>query len=143
MRGITAIGCTSSATGPLVTAQPSEVRVFVGVGRRAAAKKPQVFFGADRVPRAGWNQNGIACNDLAGFARNFDFAASFEDIVKLFAELVVMPLGFAAGRYPSFREALLFDGRIRAIKDRTNGRSVFCRKRRLRFEILNGHGADD
>jgi hypothetical protein len=53
--------------------------------------------------------------------------------------LVIVPLYPLACGNARFGKALVLDGRIRAIEDRTDSRSVLGDKKRLGREILDGH----
>jgi hypothetical protein len=111
----------------------------VRIRRRAAAEKAQRFRSLDRVPRARRDQDRIAWPDHATFAVEFYLARAFEDEIKLFRDLVIMPLCPAARRDARFCKALVLYGRIRAIEDRTDSRAVLRDKRRLGREVLDGH----
>ena len=72
-------------------------------------------------------------------ALHFYLARAFEDEIKLLRDLVIMPLCPGSRGYARFRKALVLDGRIRAIENRTDSRTVFRDKGRLDREILDGH----
>ena len=73
------------------------------------------------------------------FAIEFYLARAFEDEIKLLRDLVIVPLCPASRGDARFRKALVLDGRIRAIENRTDSRAVFRDKWRLGREILDGH----
>jgi hypothetical protein len=75
------------------------------------------------------------------FAVEFYLARAFEDEIKFLRELVIVPLCPASCGDPRFRKALVLDGRIRAIENRTDSRAVFRDKRGLGREILDGHSS--
>jgi hypothetical protein len=91
------------------------------------------------VPRAGRDEDRIARADHSMFAIEFYLACAFEDEIKLLRDLVIVPLCPASCGDARFRKALLLDGRIRAIENRTDSRTVFRDKGRLDREILDGH----
>jgi hypothetical protein len=91
------------------------------------------------VPRARRDENRIARADHAMFAVEFYLARAFEDEMKLLRDLVIEPFCSAPCGDARFREALVLDGRIRAIENRTDSRAVFRNKRGLGREILDGH----
>ena len=66
------------------------------IRRRAATEEAEGLRGGDLMPRVGWNQDGIAGGDVASFTVDLHGALPFEDEVELFAELVVMTLGWLA-----------------------------------------------
>ena len=91
------------------------------------------------MPRAGRDEDRIARADHSTFAIEFYLARAFEDEIKLLRDLVIVPLCPASCGDARFRKALVLDGRIRAIENRTDSRAVFRDKRRLGREILDGH----
>ena len=91
------------------------------------------------MPRAGRDEDRIARADHSVFAIEFYLARAFEDEIKLLRDLVIVPLCPASYGDARFRKALVLDGRICAIENRTDSRAVFRDKRRLGQEILNGH----
>ena len=72
------------------------------------------------MPRAGRDEDRIARADRAMFVVEFYLACAFEDEIKLLRDLVIVPLCPAACGDARFRKALVLDGRIRAIEDRTD-----------------------
>lgn len=98
-----------------------EIRVLVRIRRRAAAEKTQWFCSNDCVPRARRNQDGIARADRPALAVELNLARAFENEIKFLCHLMIMPLRSAAGRDARFGQALILNGRIRAIEDGTNG----------------------
>jgi hypothetical protein len=94
------------------------------------------------MPRAGRDEDRIARADHATVAVEVYFARAFEDEIKFLRDLVIVPLCAASFGDARFREALVLDGRIRAIENRTDGRAVFRGKSRLGREILDGHGSN-
>ncbi len=92
------------------------------------------------MPRAGRDEDRITPADHSTFAIDFYLARAFQDEIKLLRDLVIVPLCPASCGDARFRKALVLDGRIRAIENRTDSRAVFRDKRRLRREILDGHG---
>ena len=91
------------------------------------------------MPRAGKDEDRIARADHSTFAIEFYLARAFQDEIKLLRDLVIMPLRPASRGDARFRKALVLDGRIRAIENRTDSGAVFRDKWRLRREILDGH----
>jgi len=91
------------------------------------------------VPRAGRDEDRIARADHSTFAIEFYLARAFKDEIKLLRDLVIMPLCPGSRGDARFRKALVLDGRIRAIENRTDSRAVFRDKRGLGREILDGH----
>ena len=91
------------------------------------------------MPRSGRDEDRIARADHSTFAIEFYLARAFEDEIKLLRDLVIVPLCPASCGDARFRKALVLDGRIRAIENRTDSRAVFRDKRRLGREILDGH----
>ncbi len=73
------------------------------------------------------------------FAVNLYFARAFEYEIKFLRELVIVRLCPAAGGETRFGQALVLDGRVRAIENRTDSRTVPGDKRRLGREILDDH----
>lgn len=73
------------------------------------------------------------------FAIQLYLARAFEDEIKLLRDLVIVPLCPLACGNTRFCKALVLDGRICAIEDRTDSGSILCDKRRLGREILDGH----
>ena len=116
-----------------------EIRILVRIRRRAATEKAQRLCSHDRVPRAWRDEDRIAPADHMTFAIELYLARAFEDEIKLLRHLVIVPLCPASCGDARFRKALVLDGRIRAIEDRTDSRAVFRDKRRLGREILDGH----
>ena len=95
------------------------------------------------MPCAGSDEDCIARADHSTFAVEFYLARAFEDEIKLLRDLVIVPLCPASRGDPRFRKALVLDGRICAIENRTDSRAVFREKRGLGREILDGHGFKD
>jgi len=95
------------------------------------------------VPRARRDEDRIARTDHSTFAVEFYLARAFEDEIKLLCDLMIVPLCPASCGDARFRKALVLDGRIRAIKNRTDSRAVFRYKRPLGREILDGHSFKD
>ena len=89
--------------------------------------------------RAGRDQDRIARADHSTFAIEFYLARALEDEIKLLRDLVIVPLCPASRGEARFRKALLLNGRIRAIENRTDSRAVLRDKRRLGRKILDGH----
>ena len=92
-----------------------------------------------RVPHAGRDEDRIARADHSTLAVEFYLARAFEDEIKLLCDLMIVPLCPASCGDARFRKALVLDGRIRAIENRTDSRAVFGDKRRLGRQILDGH----
>jgi hypothetical protein len=64
--------------------------------------------------------------------------ASFSALEVLVQNLLsIMPLCPTSRWDPRFRKALILDGRIRLVENRTDSRAVFRDKRRLGREILD------
>jgi hypothetical protein len=91
------------------------------------------------VPRGRRDEDRIARADRSTFAVEFYLARAFEDEIKLLCDLMVVPLCPASCGDARFRKALVSDGRIRAIENRTDSRAVFRDKGGLGREILDGH----
>ena len=72
------------------------------------------------MPRAGRDEDRIARADPATFAVEFYLARAFEDEIKLLRDFVIVPLCPASCGDVRFRKALVLDGRIRAIENRTD-----------------------
>ena len=83
----------------------------------------------DRVPHARRDEDRIARADHSTFAVEFYLARAFKDEIKLLQNLVIMPLCPASCGDARFRKALVLNGRIRAIENRTDSRAVFRDKR--------------
>ena len=81
------------------------------------------------MPRAGRDEDRVARADHSTFAIEVYLARAFEDEIKLLRDLVIMPLCLASRGDARFRNALVLDGRIRAIENRTDSRAVFRGKR--------------
>jgi hypothetical protein len=81
------------------------------------------------VPYAGRDEDRIARADHSTFDVEFYLARAFEDEIKFLRDLVIVPLCPASCGDARFREALVLDGRIRAIENRTDSRAVFRYKR--------------
>lgn len=81
----------------------------------------------------------MARADYSTFAVEFYLARVFQDEIKLLRKLVIMPLCPVSWGDARFGKALVLDGRIRAIENRTDSRAVFRDKRQLGREILDGH----
>jgi hypothetical protein len=64
-------------------------------------------------------------------AVEFYLARAFEDEIKFLRDFVIVQLCPASCGDARFRKALVLDGRIRAIENRTDSRAVFRDKRRL------------
>ena len=92
------------------------------------------------MPGSGWNEDGIAGGDFAGFAVDFHHTLAFEDEVEFFAELVVMPFGRLADGDGGFGEALVLHRSIRAVEDAANGAAVLGGEGCLRGKRVDGHG---
>ncbi len=75
----------------------------------------------------------------ATFAIEFYLARALEDEIKLLRDLVIVPLCPASRGDARFRKALVLNGRIGAIENRTDSRAVLGDKRRLGRKILDGH----
>jgi hypothetical protein len=73
----------------------------------------------------------IARADHSTFAVEFYLARAFEGEIKFLRDFVIVALRPASCGDTRFREALVLDGRIRAIEDRMNSRAVFRGKRGL------------
>ena len=91
------------------------------------------------MPGAGRDEDRIARADHSTLAIEFYLARAFDDEIKLLRDLVIVPLCPASCGNARFRKALVLDGRIRVIENRTDGRAVFRDKRRLGREILDGY----
>ena len=87
----------------------------------------------------GGDEDRIARADHSTFAVEFYLARAFKDEIKLLQNLVIMPLCPASCGDARFRKALVLDGRVRAIENRTDSRAVFRDKSGLGREILDGH----
>ena len=85
------------------------------------------------------DEDRIARADHSTFAVEFYLARAFEDEIKLLRDLVIMPLCPASCWDARFRKALVLDGRVGAIKNRTDSRAIFRDKRPLGREILDSH----
>ena len=92
------------------------------------------------MPRARRDEDRITRPDRSAFAVEFYLARAFEDEIEFLGDLVIVLFCPASCRDARFRKALVLDGRIRAIENRTNSRTVFRDKRRLGREILDGRG---
>ena len=80
------------------------------------------------MPRTGRDEDRIARADHSTFAVEFYLARAFEDKIKLLRNLVIVPLCPASCGEARFRKALVLDGRIRAIENRTDSRPSFVIK---------------
>ena len=109
---------------------------------RAATEKTERLCSHDRVPGSRRDEDRIAPADRSTFAIEFYLARAFEDEIKLLRDLVIVPLCPASRGDARFRKALVLNGRIRAIENRTDSRAVLCDKRRLGEKILDGHSDD-
>ena len=95
------------------------------------------------MPRAGRDKDRVARADHLTFAIEFYLARAFEDEIEFLREPVVVPFCPASCGNARFRKALVLDGRIRAIENRTDSRAVFRGKTGLGQEILDGHTFND
>ena len=91
------------------------------------------------MPRAGRDEDRIARADHSMFAIEFYLPCAFEDEIEFLCDPVIVPFCSASCGNARFRKALVLDGRIRAIENRTDSRAVFRDKRRLGRKILDGH----
>ena len=90
------------------------------------------------MPHARSDEDRVARTDGLTLAVEFYLARAFKDEIKLLQNLVIMPLCPASCGDTRFRKALILDGRIGAIENRTDSRAVFGDKRPLGGEILDG-----
>jgi hypothetical protein len=116
-----------------------QIRILVGIRRRAATEKAERLCGRDRVPRARRDEDRIARADRLAFAVEFYLARAFEDEIEFLRDPVIVPLRPASCGDARFCKALVLNGRIGAIENRTDSRAVFRDKRPLGREILDGH----
>ena len=72
------------------------------------------------MPRTGRDEDRIARADRSTFAVEFYLARAFEDEIKLLRDLVIVPLCPASCGDARFCKALVLDGSIRAIENRTD-----------------------
>jgi len=92
--------------------------VLVGVRRRAAAQKSQIFgFRSDLVPRSCGNENRISGSNLPGLSFDFHEATAREDKVDLLAGPMVVAFSAATDWQRSFREALIFNGCVAMVEN--------------------------
>ena len=91
------------------------------------------------MPGSGRDKDRIARSDQSTFAIEFYLARAFEDEIKLFRDLVIVPLCSASGGDARFGKALVLNGPIRTIENGTDSRAVFRDKRRLGRKVLDGH----
>ena len=77
------------------------------------------------------DENGVTGRHGTGFAVDFHEALAFENKVELLAFPVVVAFGGAPRRDLRLGEALVFDRRIRPVKNASDPGAVFCRKRFL------------
>lgn len=95
------------------------------IRRRTTAKELQSLQGMDLMPRARRNQDGIAGADFTFLAIDFHQSATGQQIVKLLAEPMIVPLRSDSRWQGGFRKALQCDGRVGEIQQASDGRSVF------------------
>ena len=119
----------------------SEIRVIVGIGRSAAAKKPEIrgTVCSDLMPFTGWNENRISRFYLSRFAAEFHRAGTLENEIELFAELVKVAFRRSSGRQRGLREALFPHRGIRPIEDAPDGRTVCGGEWLLLVDLIDGH----
>ena len=82
------------------------------------------------MPGSRRDEDRIARADHSTFAIEFYLARALEDEIKLLRDLVIVPLCPASRGDARFRKALVLNGRIRAIENRTDSRAVLRDKRR-------------
>jgi hypothetical protein len=123
-----------------IAPQLFQIRILVRIGGRAATEKAERLCSHDRVPGSRRDEDRIARADHSTFAIEFYLARAMEDEIKLLRDLVIVPLCPASRGDARFRKALVLNGRIRVIENRTDSRAVLRDKRRLGREILDGHG---
>jgi 3-dehydroquinate synthase len=108
-----------------------EKRVLVGIRRRAAAEETQGFGGGDLMPRFRRNQDRVSRPHFPFLAIDLHPARAFQNVVKLLAEPVVMPLGRNTGRKGRFRQTLVHHRRIGMVQEAPDRRSILGRERDL------------
>ena len=118
----------------------AEERIFVGIGRSAAAEQAESLGGSDLMPGAGGNEDCITWGDSAGFAIDFHGAVAFEDKVELFTELVIVTLGRLSNGDGGFGEGLVLNRCIGLIQDATDRATVFGGEWRLLGKLVDRHG---
>lgn len=89
--------------------------------------------------RAGRDEDRIARADHSAVAIEFYFARAFEDEIKFLRDLVMVALCPASRGDARFGKALVLNGRIRAIENRTDSGAVFRDEWGLGRQILDGH----
>ena len=102
-----------------------EEGVVVAVRRGAAAEEPKLRHGYALVPRAGWDQGGVAGSNVPALVVDLELTLSFEHEVDLLARPVVVPLRRLTRCQGGLGQALPL--RVMQLADR---RSVFGRERR-------------
>lgn len=111
------------------------------IGRGAAAQKAESRSSSGRnlVPRAGWDEDGIAGGDFAGFAIDFHQAGAFQQEVEFLTPLVIMPLGAGPRRQGGLCEGLELDRGIGAVENAADGGTILGGEGSLGTQILDGH----
>ena len=109
------------------------------VRRRAAAEETQRLACGDGVPGTRRDEDRVSTCDLAGLAIDLDHARAFQDEVKLFRCLVVVPLGGTSGGHLRLCEALLLHGSVRPIENAADGGAILGDEGDLFGELDNGH----
>lgn len=93
------------------------MRIFVRVGRGAAAEEPEGGGRGDLVAGTRGDEDGVTRGDLAPGAVNFHGSRTLEDEVKLLAGKVAVAQGRGAGRDRGFGEALVLNRGARAVEE--------------------------
>lgn len=109
------------------------------IGRCTAAEKAQVRLGANRVPCACGNEDGVPGANLARLIVDADSGCALEQEIKLLAYSMIMPLGGAAFGKARLGEALHFDRSIGEIENAADDRAVLGGKRCLLLEGIDDH----
>ena len=91
------------------------------------------------MPGTGWDKDGVAGGDREDFTIDLHGAPSFEDEVKFFAELVIMPLSWLADGDGGFGKTLILHRCIGAIKDAADGAAISGSEGILAGKLVDGH----
>ncbi len=91
------------------------------------------------MPSSGWDQDGIAGRDEALFAIDLHGALTFQDKIKLLAELVVVALSGTADGDGGLGEALVLHGSVRAVEKAADGAAVLGGEGFLLGKRVDGH----
>ena len=112
------------------------------IRRSAAAEELHRLDGPDLMPCSGGNQNAVSRTDFLLFSVDLHHAGSFEEVIKFFAQFMIMPLGFTANGKGCFGEALILYRCIAEIQETPDGRTILGGEGSLLIALSNFHASN-